>query len=176
MSAAAIRPEVIAWARRWREALIGGAVGLLGLYWALTSFGILSWIGWGLLVIAAPALIVSGLQRGRFRAGGGGPGVVSVDEGQVAYFGPLTGGAVALSEVHRLSLDSRSDPPVWILEQSGQPELAVPLTAEGADALFDIFAALPGIRTDRMLEEMRAARRPHRVLIWERPATHLRLH
>lgn len=168
-----IRPELREWMWRWREALIGGAVALLGAYWALTGFGLLSWLGW-LLVVAAPVLIFAGVQRGRFRSGSGGPGAVRIDEGQVAYFGPLTGGMVALSEVLRLSLDSRSSPPVWILEQPGQPELAIPLTAEGADDLFDVFAALPGIKTDRMLEQMRTGGTHHRVVIWEK--TMPRLH
>jgi hypothetical protein len=170
-----VRAELKDWAARWHEALIGAGIGALGLYWALTSFGLLSWIGWGLVALS-PVMIFAGIQRGRFRTGSGGPGVVRVDEGQVAYFGPLTGGAVALSEVTRLSLDAQSVPPVWVLEQPGQPELTVPLTAEGADALFDVFAALPGIRTDRMLEEMRRASGPHRVVIWEKRREHMRLH
>ena len=162
-----VRPELRAWAMRWREALTGAGVAVLGLYWALTAFGILSWLGWALAAIGA-ALVFSGLQRGRFRSGSGGPGIVRVDEGQVAYFGPLTGGMAALTEIHRLSLDSRSAPPVWVLEQLGEPELAIPLNAEGADALFDVFAALPGIRTERMIEQMRTVKGPHRVVIWER--------
>ena len=36
-----------------------------------------------------------GLRRLQFGQTGRGPGVVKVDEGQIAYFGPLTGGAVA---------------------------------------------------------------------------------
>ena len=161
-----IRPELRQWAARWTEALIGGAVGLIGLWFALTGLGVLAWLGWGLVALA-PVLVFAGVQRGRFRSGSGGPGVVTVDEGQVAYFGPLTGGLVALSELRRLSLDSRNAPPTWVLEQPGQPELLVPLTAQGADQLFDVFAALPGMRTDRMLEEMRR-KGPERVVIWQR--------
>lgn len=163
-----IRPELRAWALKWREALIGVGIGALGLYWALTGIGLLSWIGWG-VALTAPVLVVAGVQRGRFRSGSDGPGVVTVDEGQVAYFGPLTGGAVALTELLRLSLDGESRPPCWVLEQPGQPDLMIPLTAQGADALFDVFAALPGIRTDRMLEEMRR-KSDRRVMIWERGA------
>lgn len=170
-----IRPELRAFARRWHEALIGGAVALLGLYWALSTFGVLAWIGWALVVIG-PAMVLAGIQRGRFREGAGGPGVVSVTEGQIAYFGPLTGGAVALSELSRLSLDGASQPACWVLDQPGQPALQVPLTAEGADALFDVFAALPGIRTDRMLEEMRRRPRPHLTVIWEKTRDRPRLH
>lgn len=170
-----IRPELRAFAARWHEALIGGVVGLLGVYWATFSFGLLAWIGWALVLIG-PAMVLAGVQRGRFRAGTGGPGVVSVDEGQIAYFGPLTGGAVALTELTRLSLDGASVPPCWVLDQPGQPPLQVPLTAEGADALFDVFAALPGIRTDRMLEEMRRSPRAHTTVIWEKPRVRPRLH
>ncbi|MBB04705.1 MAG: hypothetical protein CML03_04175 [Pseudooceanicola sp.] len=170
-----IRPELRAGFMRWHEAVIGGLVGVFGLWIALSVYGILAWLGWA-LVLLAPVLIVAGVQRGRFRHGSGGPGVVSVDEGQIAYFGPLSGGIVALSEVHRLSLDAGNDPPTWVLAQHGQPDLLVPLTAEGADALFDVFAALPGIRTERMLEEMRRLRPPHRVVIWDRPRAMPRLH
>ena len=170
-----VRIEIRDWAARWHEALIAAGIGLLGLYWALTTYGLLSWIGWGLVALA-PVLAFAGVQRGRFRTGAGGPGVVTVDEGQVTYFGPLSGGAVAMTELSRLSLDGESQPPCWVLEQPGQPDLPVPLTAEGADALFDVFAALPGIKTDRMIEEMRRSPRPHRVVIWEKPRPRARLH
>ena len=46
-----------------------------------------------------------------------------------------------------------------MLVQPGQPPLQIPLTATGAEALFDAFATLPGIRTERMLREMRATGR-----------------
>ena len=172
---AAIRPEVIAFLSRWHEAFLAVAVGGLGIYLVLTSFGILAWIG-GAMIAMAPFQFYAGIQRGRFRGRSGGPGVVTVTEGQVAYFGPLTGGAIALSELSRLSLDSASHPPCWVLEQPGQPALQVPLNAEGADALFDVFAALPGIRTDRMLEEMRRTTSPQSTVIWEKPRDRMRLH
>jgi len=162
-----IRPELRAWATRWREALLAVAVGVIGVYLIFSSGGILRWIG-GAMVAMAPFQLFAGIQRGRFRGRSDGPGVVRIDEGQIAYFGPLTGGMAARSELHRLSLDGRSSPPVWVLEQPGQPELAIPLTAEGADDLFDVFGALPGIKTDQMLEQMRTVGPAHRVVIWER--------
>ena len=43
-----IRPEAAATLARFRDALIGGAVLALGLYWALfTGGGLLHWLGWG---------------------------------------------------------------------------------------------------------------------------------
>jgi len=172
-----LRPEARATLWRWREVLVGAALVAIGLWWALTTIGLLHWLGYAVLVLAA-AILAAGLQRARFRAGSGGPGVVRVDEGQVAYFGPLTGGVVAMGDLVTLKLDPRARPAHWLLSQPGQPELAIPLTAEGADALFDAFATLPGIRTEHMLTQMR---RPSAqvVVIWQKPqtaASHLRLH
>ena len=52
--------------------------------------------------------------------------------------------------------------------------LFIPVNAEGSDGLFDVFAALPGLRTERMLSQLRAGG-AHPVVIWERrpmrPAT-----
>ncbi len=48
----------------------------------------------------------------------------------------------------------------------------MPLAAEGADALFDAFATLPGIRTERMLAEMRRGG-DHPVVIWQAPTARL---
>ena len=43
----------------------------------------------------------------------------------------------------------------------------IPVDAAGADALFDAFAALPGLRTERMLAEL-ADDKTLSVVIWER--------
>ena len=161
-----IRPEARAAVWRWREVLIGGGVAALGTSWVLGPGGLLGWVGW-LLVAAGAALVVVGLQRARFRAGSNGPGVVTVDEGQIAYFGPLTGGAVALSEIERLTLDPTAKPPHWVLQQPGQPPLHIPINAKGSDALFDVFATLPGLRTEHMLGALNCSD-THPVVIWER--------
>jgi len=151
---------------RLREVLIGGAILILGLYWGLATFGILQLVGFALAAIGL-GLIGLGVQRARFRVGSGGPGIVQVDEGQITYFGPLSGGAVAIVDLERLSLDHTARPAHWVLEQRGQSPLYVPLNAEGSDVLFDAFATLPGLRTERMLAEMRR-QHPHAVVIWER--------
>lgn len=173
-----IRAEARAALMRWREVMIGVGVLALGGYWGFfTGGGLLHWLGYAVLACGV-ALIVAGVQRARFRQGGGGPGVVQITEGRVAYFGPLDGGLVDLAEIEVLSLDPTATPPHWVLEQAGQPALRIPVTAAGADALFDAFAMLPGIRTERMLREMQGGgERP--VVIWRRePAqvTPLRLH
>lgn len=173
-----IRPEVIAALKRWHEALAGLAVVLLGLYWAFfTGGGLLHWIGYGVLVLGL-ALTVTGLQRGRFRSGDGGPGVVQVVERRISYFGPLSGGVVDLDTLQALSLDTVSDPPCWLLLAPERKLLAIPLTAAGADQLFDAFATLPGLRTEQMLRRMEERTRGS-VVIWRAEAVRkatLRLH
>lgn len=171
-----IRPEARAALARWREALAGAAVAALGLYWALGVGGLLGWIGW-LLLPAGAGIAVIGVQRARFRRAGQGPGVVLVDEGEITYMGPLSGGSVSVSDLERLVLDPSARPAHWALEQPGQPVLHIPVNAEGATDLFDVFAALPGLRTERMLAELNRGG-AHPVVIWERRPTrpeHLRL-
>ncbi|MHA7851745.1 hypothetical protein [Roseovarius sp.] len=167
-----VRPEATAALWRWREVLAGGAVLAVGLWWAFGTVGLLHWLGY-VIAAAGAVLVAAGVQRGRFRSGQDGPGVVTVVEGQIAYFGPLTGGMVALGELSQVSLDPTGRPQHWILSQPGQPDLAIPLTASGADALFDAFATLPGIRTEHMLAQMkRHGNAP--VIIWQK--SYPRLH
>lgn len=161
-----VRPEAMQGLARWREVLIGGVVSALGLWWVLGLGGLLHWIGYA-VAAAGLALIAAGIQRARFRGTAGGAGVVRVDEGQIAYFGPLTGGAVARSELTALLIDRSGKPAHWVLRQPGQPDLHIPVNAEGADALFDAFAALPGLRTEYMLSQMKA-KGDQPTVIWQK--------
>ena len=162
-----IRPEARSVIWRWRESLTGFVVAMGGLYLAVMGSGLSQMFGFS-LVVAAAVLMFAGMQRARFRIGSGGPGVVQVDEGQVTYFGPFEGGSVAIGQLSLVELDPKTRPTSsWVLTEEGQPPLAIPTTAEGAEALFDVFAALDGIRTERMLSELQ--REPKkRVVIWQR--------
>lgn len=166
MAVGFFRPEAMAAIMRWREVLVGVGLAVLGLWWILGPGDLLALVGAGLVLVAG-GLILIGIQRGRFRGPGGGAGAVQVDEGQITYFGPLTGGAVALREMERLTLDRAMYPPHWRLDQRGSPALLIPVNAAGADALFDAFATLPGLRTERMLSELSEDGRAA-VVIWER--------
>ncbi|WP_238367997.1 hypothetical protein [Mesobacterium pallidum] len=171
-----LRPEARAQLWRWREVLVALPVAVLGLNWVFAR-GIMPWIG-GLLLAVAAALVLAGLQRVRFRRGAGGAGVVQVVEGQISYFGPLSGGAVALSELSRVTLDPSGRPLHWQLTQPGQPRLDIPVNAEGAEALFDAFQHLPGLRTERMLRLLEMPPEAP-VTIWQRTSAQIdvpRLH
>ncbi|MHA7875380.1 hypothetical protein [Roseivivax sp.] len=151
-----IRPEARAALMRWREALAGGAVLALGL---LVALGALGWLaaafGWALVALGL-LLLGLGVQRGRFRGAGDGPGIVEVTERQLSYFGPLSGGTAALDEVTAVSLDRASHPRHWRIDHEGGPALHIPVTASGADRLFDAFAGLPGFDTGAMLRALEA--------------------
>ncbi len=162
-----LRPEARAFLWRAREVIAGVVVAALGLWWGWESFGILRWLGWALAALGM-ALVIGGVQRLRFRQAGRGPGLLSIDEGRVAYMGPLTGGAVDLDSVTRLRLDRRGRPAHWLLE-TGSEVLAIPVTADGGEALFDAFAALPGLKRGRMLELLNGDGRDV-VTVWTRPA------
>ncbi|MEM1362178.1 MAG: hypothetical protein AAGF94_10740 [Pseudomonadota bacterium] len=163
-----IRPELIQSARRWRETLSGLGLALLGLWAGLGASGILSILGW-IGLVAGLALAAAGIQRGRFRAGAGeGPGVVSVTEGQISYYGPLDGGTVAHDLLTELRFDPRSSPPVWVFAHENGAPLHIPVTAAGADQLFDVFEQLPGLDMQHLLA-LRDHPRGAPTTLWRRP-------
>jgi hypothetical protein len=169
-----IRPELRAALWRWRDILIGVALMVFGVWAMVWPGGLLGAIG-GFVALTGFGVALTGLQRWRFRAPRDGPGTVDVDEGQVTYFGPLTGGAVALREVTELALVRAGQTPHWRLS-AGEEHLFIPVDADGADALFDAFTTLPGLKVQSMLSALedgsdtdiviwtRAEAPPHRVL------------
>lgn len=155
---------------RWRETLLGAGMVALGAWWFAGS-GILSWVGLAVL-LAGAGLGLAGVQRGRFRTPPTGPGLVQIDEGRITYFGPLTGGSADLADLTRLDLDGGAYPPHWVLYQPARPPLRIPISAAGAEALFDAFARLPGLRTGRLIAALRRPKRETRTL-WDNNANGL---
>lgn len=162
-----MRPEARAFLWRWRDVWLGLAVIMLGLWWGFHSFGILRWLGY-LMVLAGLAWAIAGVQRARFRQGDDGPGVVQIRERRLGYFGPLDGGVIDVDDLTKLELDPGAFPaPVWVLTGVGDQRITIPINAKGAEDLFDIFAALPGIRTHSLLNVL--SHTPDaRVTVWER--------
>jgi len=167
------RPEARAALWRWREVIAALGVVLIGIWWLRTFFQPVQWIGWAFVAVGA-GLAIAGLQRALFRQGNEGPGVVQIRERRVGYFGPLTGGVMDVEDVTRLELEPAALPaPHWVLTGVGGQVLEIPVNAKGSEALFDAFAALPGIRTDQMLSVLQ--RTPDaRVTVWSksRPLLH----
>ncbi|QYX57061.1 hypothetical protein K1T73_01185 [Roseovarius sp. SCSIO 43702] len=161
-----IRGEVTVRLRRWRDVLAGAGIAAAGFWAALTSYGILGWIGW--IVVAVGCLLIwTGFQRHRFETSRDGPGVVHITEGQVSYYGPLTGGTVARSNLQSVEHDARHRPAHWVLVQREGPALYIPVTASGSDALFDFFSSLPGLRIEEVLRVLKSSDQS-KTCLWQR--------
>ncbi|UWQ95415.1 hypothetical protein K3728_17330 [Rhodobacteraceae bacterium M385] len=145
------RPEAIAAVARWREVLVAATIIALGLWIAAKPGGmIVTGFGYVLIGLGAVAMVPA-VRRARFITGGNGPGVVQIDEGRILFMGPETGGAMALDDLSILSLRrDRDGKSAWVLADASQL-LVIPVDASGADALFDAFAALPGLNIDRLI-------------------------
>ena len=161
-----IRPEVRAAAWRWREALTGVAIALFGLWWVSKTAALMTWIGLGVVLLGL-AMVLTGIQRGRFRSPGDGPGLVRVTEAQIAYMGPLTGGMMALDLIDAIALDPTGKPLHWVLVARDGTRLHIPVTAAGSEALLDAFAQLPDFRTETVLDGLSRPGRVPRTL-WRR--------
>lgn len=171
-----IRPELARKLNRWRETLAGLGAAALGFLWFSTAIGLL-WMLGIVLMVGGALLAVAGIQRARFRRGGEGPGLVQVLEGQVTYFGPHDGGTVSVQDLVSIELDpGKLDPgepdpgaaaPAWVVTGTLGEALRIPVDAVGAEALFDVFAGLPGLQTEAMLQKLE--RNPSaRVTVWQR--------
>lgn len=161
-----VRPEVSTAVWRFRDALIGAAVSFFGLYWAITGVGIMAIVGMS-LAVAGALLVFAGIQRGRFRAASGGAGVVHVVEGQVTYFGPVEGGSVIVANLDRVELDPLAEPAgEWILHDETTMPLRIPVNAEGAETLFDVFSGLEGLQTEHMLAVLNGEPN-EQVVVWQ---------
>jgi len=165
-----IRPQARALLRRWSGVLIALAVCGMGLWWGLSAFGWLRWLGWGGLGLGL-ALGWTAWQRARFAAQGDGPGVVQLIEGEIRYFGPAGGGFVAIEAIQTLALSA--DGEAWLIAATDGQHLAIPRAASGAETLFDAFAALPGLGMEKLLRISAQPPAKNARMIWRRPARSL---
>jgi hypothetical protein len=164
MKTEGIRPEIREGLWRWREVIAALALTAVGLWWGLVSFGIVQWLGWGMAALGA-GLAIAAAQKVRFRADGDGPGVVTLDERRVTYLGPLDGGVADLDLMVQLDI---TPAPAWRLINGGGQHLDIPTNALGVEVLFDVFAALPGIKTEYMLSLLNSPR-PAKMTVWMAP-------
>lgn len=139
-----IRPELLSATRRNAELLAALALAAFGAWTATRGGYLLTPLG---LALAALGLgwALTAFRRLRFQQDGEAPGIVRVTEAQIAYYGPRVGGFVGLpdlSEIRLLTLRGRR---IWKLKQGDGQLLHIPVESDGAEALFDAFATLPGI-------------------------------
>lgn len=177
-----LRPEARAALHRWREVFAAGGAALAGLWlirlggWFLIPLG-------GLVILLAAVWAVMGWRRMQFSQEGMAPGIVEVDERQVGYLGPDFGGYVSLDELQELRLMVLHGQRMWRLKQEDGQLLLIPVAAQGAERLYDAFAALPGMDTQALVAALAPPRGaavgqglslssdPSRIgpVIWRRP-------
>lgn len=146
-----IRPELSERLFRWREVIAAIATAVIGL-WALVAGSGYAIPGAGLILLVTGAgWAVQATRRLRFLQGGEAPGIVRVTEAQIAYLGPRVGGFVGLPELAELRLLTLRGRRIWRLRQADGQMLHIPVEADGAEALFDAFAALPGMDTGTLV-------------------------
>lgn len=140
-----IRPEVVELLSRHRETIAAAAVVASGLW--LLAYGtgyLVPLLGLALMALGLGWETLA-LRRLRFRQDGEAPGIVRVTEAQIAYYGPRVGGFVGLPELVELRLLTLRGRRIWKLKQADGQLLHIPVESDGAEALFDAFATLPGI-------------------------------
>lgn len=146
--ASIIRPEIRAGLWRWREVFAALIVLAVGVWIVRNSFGYLNWLGWA---VSGAAVLggIAGLQLGRFRRHTDGKGVVTIRERRIAYLGPEEGGMIDLDLLSSLAFDPARQS--WTLRDQKGTRLSIPVSALGADALFDLFVTLPGLRASDLI-------------------------
>ena len=152
-----IRPEAQRALWRWREVAAGLGLALLGL-WGMRLGGYLLVPLGAAVALAGMSLALLAWRRLRFATQGEAPGVVQVIEGQVSYMGPQVGGFVSLRDLIELRLIAMQGRRLWRLKQADGQTLLIPVQAAGSEALFDAFAALPGMSSADLIAALTPAR------------------
>ncbi len=141
-----IRPELAAAADRWREVIAALALAVFGGWTAAQGGYLLTPLGFAIFALGL-AWALTAWRRLRFQQQGDAPGIVRVTEAQIAYYGPRVGGFVGLPDLAEIRLLTLRGRRIWKLKQGDGQTLHIPVEADGSDALFDAFAALPGMDT-----------------------------
>lgn len=139
-----IRPELLATLHRWREVIAGAALAALGLWTATRGGYLLTPLGLAIVALGT-GWALTAIRRLRFLQDGEAPGIVRVTEAQIAYYGPRIGGFVGLPDLAEIRLLTLRGRRIWKLRQTDGQLLHIPVESDGAEALFDAFASLPGI-------------------------------
>lgn len=161
-----VRPEVSALLWRWRDVAGGLVVAAFG---AWVFLGVAGWVGWlGLiLVLLGLALIWTGSIKARFRSLRDGPGFVEIVERRLTYYAPYGGTSLSLDDVTRIEMEGSGHGPHWLLTVPGEAPARIPVSAEGADQIFETLSRFPGVHYDRAIAASQSTTR-ERHLIWQK--------
>ena len=169
-----IRPEAAAFLSRWAETAIAAAITLAALWIVgLPDFS-LNWLS---VLLGAP-LAVAGIvwmrvaiRRARSQ-GSEGEGRLFVEERRVLHVGSFGNVQVDLDDATRIDLMAQGTRASLMVHVPDGPPTALPLGAEGVDALYDALTGLPGMDTDALhgrLARVRKTGHSEMGAVWTRP-------
>ncbi len=171
-----IRPEAKTKLRRWGEpAVLAGAAAIafwIGVGQALEKdlFAIGTFAFGLFFAISAVSMIIRQIAAGSGSEAG--PGVVTVEEGMIRYFGPEQGGIAAIDALVSVELvrpqDGPDSPVFWLLRDELGRDLAIPGGAVDTEQLFDALGTLDGISYQAMLDA-KLTDKAGRFPVWRRP-------
>ncbi len=170
------RPEAMRSVRRWAETATYVAAFALLLAFILSWTATALWLKLGIAAVVALVgmwIVRSAALSALGQREGEAPGIVTIDERRISYFGPHIGGVVSLNDLRSIEVATAA-PNVWQYEtqwilrwSETEPALVIPISAKGAAGLMDAFAALPGFAPTRALSALSAAP-DSTITIWQR--------
>ena len=159
--------------RRYAEPAVYAAIAALCLWKAVSLLASGSWIGLVPLALGAIAAfaVLGTAERAMVarRSALAGPGIVSVQEGRISYFGPHGGASVAVDALVRVDIvagDGASGARWELTDEAGQ-RLSIPASAAQAETLLDALGGLPGFNNMAVVLAMQAET-PGSSPIWRR--------
>ena len=171
-----LRPEAVAALARYAEPAAYAAIAVLFFWKGVSLLARGDWIGLALVVPGALAAFAALGTTERAlvarRSARAGPGVVSVREGRISYFGPHGGATVAIDALVRVDIlhdagSGFSAGARWELTDEEGQRVSIPASAANADALLDVLGGLPGFNNMAVVLAMQATG-PDRRAIWRR--------
>lgn len=153
-------------------AIGGGALVWKG--WAMMSSG--AWIGFVLIAAGCFACLalIGAIERAvlGWRGRKGGPGVVSIEEGRIGYFGPDGGAIMALDSLVSVDIVTTSEGPFgedlfWVLTDETRQMAMIPSGAQDAEKLLDTLGQLPGFNHRAVVSAM-GSTADNRFEVWRK--------
>lgn len=157
------RPEAVVFLRNWGMpavlAVTGGYAIVRG--WHLVSIG--AWTGWILMTLGLFACLAlfGTIERAitSWRGRRGGPGIVTIEEGRISYYGPRPGGVMGVDTLVGIDIVTTDEGPFtddlfWVLSDQWGQQVIIPGGAAGTDKLLDSLGGLKGFDHMTLMKAM----------------------
>lgn len=169
-----VRPEIARIYAKWREVILLAGGALVALLVVARSWQFSPVVAGVAICVGLPLAIfaLEAARRIRFAKALADPGVVTIDERRIGYFGPDGGGFVEMDALMRLDFQVFEVPAsealgLWHLSHADGAPVMIPMAAKGAEQLLDLFTSLPKARLGDAFAAREAGRNVT-VTVWMR--------